>query len=170
MAVEISNEKAVRAITEFQSRINIDAKPVESHNLHFTLQFLGEISGEIAEKVCTALRKIEFASFLVKLRCVGAFPKLKFPRVVWIGTDEYGGSCLSELAKKVEVVLEPLGFSNNKFRPHVTILRVKNRTKLEAFEPIEFGAQKISSIKLKQSVLSAHGPTYSDLEEIKASL
>ena len=39
VAVEISDKEVVNSITKFQSEINIKAKPVDSQNLHFTLQF-----------------------------------------------------------------------------------------------------------------------------------
>ncbi len=49
VAIEISSDKIINSISKFQSEININAKPVEPHNLHFTLQFLGEISQETVE-------------------------------------------------------------------------------------------------------------------------
>ncbi len=110
VAIEISNEDIVNSIKKFQTKINIDAKPVESRNFHFTLQFLGEVSEDISQKIIQALRKIEFSSFNVNLKGVGAFPKPKFPRVVWVGTDDDGGNMLIELSKKVEKLLEPLVF------------------------------------------------------------
>ena len=59
---------------------------------------------------------------------IGAFPKLKFPRVIWIGTDENGGNMLIQLSKKVEKVLEPLGFCSDKpFKPHITVFRIKKK-------------------------------------------
>jgi len=83
---------------------------------------------------------------------------------------------LIDLAKKVENVLAPLGFVPDKpFKPHITIFRIKNKVEdiskeLKKFETFEFGSQKISNFKLKQSILTPQGPLYSDLEEIKAKL
>ena len=176
VAVEISDKKVINSIIKFQSEINIKAKPVESQNLHFTLQFLGEISEENSQKIKQALKTIEFSTFEENFKGIGAFPKMKFPRVVWIGTDDIGGNSLVQLAKKVENVLTPLGFINDKaFKSHITIFRIKNKIgdiskELEKFKTYEFGSQKISNIKLKQSVLTPQGPLYSDLEEIKAKL
>ena len=51
VAVEISNDNILDSIKKIQKDINIEAKPVAAKNLHFTLQFLGEISEEFAEKV-----------------------------------------------------------------------------------------------------------------------
>ncbi|MFQ5497330.1 MAG: RNA 2',3'-cyclic phosphodiesterase [Nitrosopumilus sp.] len=174
VAIEISNDDIINSIKKFQTRISIDAKPVESRNFHFTLQFLGEVSEDILQKIIQALRKIEFSSFSVNLRGVGAFPKPKFPRVIWVGTDNDGGNMLVQLSKKVEKALEPLGFFSDKpFKPHITVFRIKKKVgditkELDEQKIIDFGVQEITSIKLKKSELTSNGPIYSDLEEIKA--
>ncbi len=174
VAVEISNNDIINSIKKFQTKINIDAKPVESRNFHFTLQFLGEVSEDISQKIIQSLRKIEFSSFSVNLRGVGAFPKPKFPRVIWIGTDNDGGNMLIQLSKKVEKALEPLGFFLDKpFKPHITVFRIKKKVgditkELDSQGMIDFGTQEVTSIKLKKSNLTSNGPIYSDLEEIKA--
>ena len=174
VAIEISNNDIINSIKKFQTEININAKPVESENFHFTLQFLGEVSEEISQKIIQALRKIEFSSFSVNLKGVGAFPKPKFPRVVWVGTDNDGGNMLIQLSKKVEKALEPLGFFSDKpFRPHLTVLRIKKKigditNELDRQKTIDFGMQEVTNLKLKKSELTSNGPIYSDLEEIKA--
>ncbi|MDO8610053.1 MAG: RNA 2',3'-cyclic phosphodiesterase [bacterium] len=176
VAIEIYSNEIINLISKFQSEININAKPVEPHNLHFTLQFLGDISQDMAEKVMISLNSVKFSSFMVNFKGIGVFPKLKFPRIVWIGTDENGGKSLVELSKKVENVLTPLGFSVDKpFKPHITVFRIKNKIgdiskELDKFKSIDFGTQEITGFKLKQSVLSSKGPVYSNLMEIKAEL
>ena len=174
VAIEISNSDITNAVKEFQKEVNIEAKPVELKNLHFTLQFLGEISEEITQKSIESLKTIEFSSFDVSLKEIGVFPKSKFPRVIWIGTDEIGGNMLIHLSKKVEKALEPLGFFSDKpFKPHITVFRIKKKIgdiseELENYKMINFGIQKVSNIKLKKSVLSTNGPIYSDLVEVAA--
>jgi len=174
VAIEISNKEVIKSIRKIQDKINIDAKPVETKNFHFTLQFLGEVSEEIKHKIIQALHTIEFSSFNITLKGVGAFPKLKSPRVIWIGTDENGGNMLIQLSKKVEKVMEPLGFFSDKpFKPHITIFRIKKKigditNELESQKVIDFGIQEISSIKLKKSKLTSSGPIYSDLMEVQA--
>ncbi len=174
VAIEISKNELINSIQEFQEGIDIDAKPVEPRNLHFTLQFLGEVSEEITEKIIKSLHTIEFSSFSVNLKGIGVFPKYKSPRVIWIGTDENGGDMLMQLSKKVERKLKPLGFFSDKpFKPHITIFRIKNKIKditekMEIQKMTNFGIQEISSIKLKKSELTSSGPIYSDLMEIKA--
>lgn len=174
VAIEITSDKVINSISKFQSEININAKPVELHNIHFTLQFLGEISQDIVEKIIIALNSVKFSKFVIDFKRVGVFPKLKFPRIVWIGTDENGSKLLIELAKKVENALLPLGFTIDKpFKPHITVFRIKNKIgdiekELDKFKLIDFGTQEITGFKLKQSVLSSKGPIYSDLIEVKA--
>lgn len=174
VAVEISNSNIINSIKKFQTKIKVDAKPVESRNFHFTLEFLGEVSEDVSQKIIQTLRKIEFSSFSVNLRGIGTFPKPKFPRVIWIGTDNDGRNMLVQLSKKVEKVLEPLGFFSDKpFKPHITVFRIKKKVgditkELNNQKIIDFGIQEVTSIKLKKSELTSNGPIYSDLGEIKA--
>ena len=98
VAIEISDDNVINSIEKFQKEITIDAKPVDSRNLHFTLQFLGEIAEEISQKIIKVLNTIEFSSFNVNLRGIGTFPKTKFPKIIWIGTDENGGNMLIQLS------------------------------------------------------------------------
>jgi 2'-5' RNA ligase len=81
---------------------------------------------------------------------------------------------LIQLSKKVEKVLEPLGFFSDKpFKPHITVFRIKKKIgdisrELKNQKMTNFGIQRVSNIKLKQSVLTASGPIYSDLAEVNA--
>lgn len=174
VAIEITNQQVIDSIKKFQSELNINAKPVESKNFHFTLEFLGEISDEMVQKVISALNTIEFSRFDVILKGVGAFPKPKFPRVVWVGTEETGGRLMVDLAKKVENVLKPLSFSSDKpFKPHLTVFRIKKKIgditeELDEKRTMEFGKLSVTGIKLKKSELTPNGPDYSDLLEVKA--
>ncbi len=174
VAIEISEDDVISAILDFQSKVKIKAKPVLPQNLHFTLQFLGEVSEDDVKKIRHALKSIDFSKFKINFHGVGAFPSIRSPRVIWIGTDEYGGNILKELASKVEKVLFPLGFTKDKpFKSHITVFRIKNKVndvskELEKFEFNDFGSQVISAIKLKQSILTPQGPLYSDIEVIRA--
>lgn len=173
VAIEIKNNDIIDSIKKFQEKININGKPVKSENLHFTLQFLGEISEEITQKIIKSLKTIEFSSFDVNLKEIGYFQNSN-SQLIWIGTDEIGGNMLIQLSKKVEKVLEPLGFSLDKpFKPHITVFRIKKKIgdisgELKNHKRVNFGIQKVSNIKLKKSVLTADGPIYSDLMEVNA--
>ncbi len=174
VAVEIQNSLVLDAIVKLQSDLKIQASPVSKQNMHFTLLFLGEIPDEKAEDIKKALSSIIFKPIEVKFTHLGAFPDPKFPRVIWIGTDEQAGKQLIELASKVEESLAPLGFKSDKpFKSHLTIFRIKNKINgitdvLERFKTIDLGRDVITELKFKKSILTPNGPIYSDLQVIKA--
>lgn len=174
VAAEITDQGILNSIKNLQSNLRIGARPVELQNMHFTLLFLGEISEDMVQIVQNELRNIQFESFDISFEGIGAFPKPKFPRVVWVGVKN-GAEELVKLAKNVEEKLSPLGFKSDKeFKPHITIFRIKNKIgditdELAKYSNEKFGSQKISEIKFKKSILTPNGPIYSDLQEIKAS-
>lgn len=174
VAIEISNQDVLNSITKIHTEVKIKAKPVSIKNIHFTIQFLGEISDKMSQKIQNELKSIIFEPFEVSILGMGAFPKPSSPRVIWVGTDEEGGKKLSKLALEISRKLSNLGFQNDKpFKPHATIFRVKNKignisNELEHYSSYKFGIQKVFEIKFKKSVLTSDGPMYSDLQVVQA--
>ena len=95
IAVEISDVEILKKIRTFQDTLEIDAKPTKINQIHFTIQFLGEINEKQCEKVKDVLKEISFSQFELSLNGVGGFPNLSNPRVIWVGIDK-GGQKLSE--------------------------------------------------------------------------
>tara|TARA_B100001540_G_scaffold95630_1_gene86203 strand:- start:142 stop:681 length:540 start_codon:yes stop_codon:yes gene_type:complete len=174
IAIEISNKKILEKIQTFQKNLKINAKPTRVDQIHFTLQFLGEIDDVKCQKIKDLLNKISFSQFDVSLKNVGGFPNLKNPRVIWIGIEKDGAEKLTDLANEIGTKLTTIGFEKDKkFKPHLTVFRVKKRIEnvssiMRDFEAVEFGTETVSKIKLKKSVLSPKGPEYSDLLEVNA--
>ena len=174
IAAEIQDEQVLDAITRMQSDFKIKATPVNKQNMHFTLQFLGEINEATVENVKKELSSISFKPIEVKFTHVGAFPNQRSPRVIWIGVDEVASRQLIDLAFQVEKKIEPLGFKSDKpFKPHLTIFRIKNKVDdisqtLEKFKVIDLGKEVITELKFKQSILTPNGPIYSDLHVVLA--
>ena len=172
IAIEVNDQDVLNSIHKIQTELNIKAKPVELHNMHFTVQFLGEISEEKVRKISDALNSIKFSAFSISFASIGVFPKPNSPRVIWIGTND-GINELEKLAEIIRSKLSHLGFSpDKKFKPHVTIFRVKNKIegisdKLEKLSSYYFGKQTVSEIKLKKSELTPNGPVYTDLLVVK---
>jgi len=172
VAIEVNNKDVLNSIHKIQTELNIKAKPVKLHNMHFTVQFLGEVSEDMIGKISDALNSIKFSAFSISFVSIGVFPKPNFPRIIWVGTDD-GINELEKLAEMIRSKLSQLGFSpDKKFKPHVTIFRVKNKIedvsdKLEKFSSYYFGKQTISEIKLKKSELTPNGPIYTDLLVVK---
>ena len=101
IAVEISNEEILEKIQTFQKNVKIDAKPTRVEQIHFTLQFLGEIDNAKCQQVKDVLNKISFSQFEVSLKNVGGFPNLRNPRVIWIGIEKDGAEKLTDLANEI---------------------------------------------------------------------
>ena len=174
IAIEISKKEVLKKIQTFQKNVQIDAKPTKIDQIHFTLEFLGEIDQEKCEQVKDIIKKISFSSFDISLKGVGGFPDLKNPHVIWIGIDDNGAKKLISIANEIGMKLTELGFENEKkFKPHLTIFRVKKKINdisvmMKEYQTVEFGTQTVSKIKVKRSVLSPKGPEYSDLLEVNA--
>ena len=172
VAIEVSDQTVLNSIQKVQSELNIKAKPVELHNMHFTVQFLGEVSEEMVGKISDALNSLEFSPFSISFAGLGVFPKPSFPRIVWVGTDE-GVDELEKLAEVIREKLVQFGFRpDKKFKPHVTIFRIKSKieemsAKLEKFSSYSFGKQVVSEIKFKKSELTPYGAVYTDLLVVK---
>ena len=172
VAIEVSNKDVLNSIHKIQTELNIKAKPVELHNMHFTVQFLGEISEEMVRKISDALNSIKFSAFSISFTSIGVFPNPNSPRVIWIGAND-GVNELEKLVEMIRLKLSQIGFSpDKKFKPHITIFRVKNKiedlsNKLEKFSSCSFGKQLVSEIKLKKSELTYQGPIYTDLLVVK---
>jgi len=172
VAIEVSDKDVLNSIHKIQTELNIKAKPVELSNMHFTVQFLGEVSEEMIRKISDTLSGIEFSAFSISFASIGVFPNLNSPRVIWIGTND-GINELEKLAEMIRTKLSQLGFRpDKKFKPHVTIFRVKNKIegisdKLEKFSSYSFGKQMIYEIKLKKSELTPEGPIYTDVLVVK---
>ena len=175
VAIEISDSDTLDSIENVQNKLEVKAGAVSRQNMHFTLQFLGEISENMIDKIRNELKKIIFSEFDIQVSGIDAFPNSKNARVIWVGIKNPGAETLIQLAKKVENALMPLGFKQDKpFKPHLTIFRIKKKNEdlskdLKRFREYDFGKMKISSIKLKQSRLTPSGPIYSDIEVFNAN-
>jgi len=156
-----------------------DVKWVSPENIHLTLKFLGEIDdaklakiNEIMLKVCSGKEQ-----FQLSIRSLGVFPKINFPRVIWVGIDK-GDKETNEIAQDLEERIASLGIPKEKraFSSHITIGRVRsmlNRQRLaEELERPENAPQgkdfpdfMVTKITLFKSSLSPKGPVYEALKE-----
>jgi RNA 2',3'-cyclic 3'-phosphodiesterase len=164
----------VESIMSSLSSIGGDLKPVERDSIHLTLKFLGNITPAKLEEVKSALSKVKFEPFSLEIKGAGAFPSMKRMNVVWIGVGE-GWSQAQQVFEQTETHLHEAGFSRETrpFSPHITIARIRSgrkRDEVAAFlshlADESFGTFNADSVRLKQSVLSPSGPTYSTLFEV----
>ena len=128
VAVEVIDDHILQKIKSMQESFSFKAKPVRLDQIHFTLQFLGEISENKTEDVKKALGTVSFSKFDLTIIGSGAFPNTRNPKVVWLGVDKDGKERMSRLANDVNEILGAIDLKNEKpFKPHLTVFRIKNR-------------------------------------------
>lgn len=175
---EITRDSLSRIQEELKASA-ADVKWVKPENIHLTLKFLGEIDADQLSKINLILEAVakEKKSFSLRLSSLGAFPKVDYPRVIWVGIDQ-GERQTQELAKTLEEKIEKLGIpkEDRAFSSHITIGRVKSslgRDKLVSSlkglqgyfkdNPQEFTVNKITLFK---STLVPAGPIYEAIKEV----
>ena len=176
LAFDMENDTVLNRLAAVQNLLvqtGADLKLVEPRNIHITVRFLGDITPNMAEKIFEEMKKIQFAPFNVCISGLGAFPDLRYPRVVWAGMTE-GADQAKNVFSQLEPRLRGLGFTPDPkgFSPHLTIARVKSgRNKAQLAEFVnknanyDFGAIKAECLRLKKSDLTPKGPIYSTLKE-----
>ena len=150
---------------------------VKQEGMHLTIKFLGEISQEKALEIKNVLERIseKFKSFILKIKGTGRFPPGgKNPRVFWVGIEEE--KTLFALQSQLEGEMEKLGFprEQRKFRPHLTLGRVKTFSSLretllliDKYRERNLGEMDVEKITFIQSVLKPTGAEYSVISEVE---
>lgn len=177
IAFDIDSELVLKRLSEVQNiLVNTGAnlKLVKPQNIHVTMRFLGNISPPMVDSIHEEMKKISFNTFEAELKGLGAFPSLKYSRVVWAGIRK-GADELVNVFNQLEPRLRRLGFKPDSkgFSPHLTIARVRTgRHKAELVKCVkdladyEFGVIKADCLRLKKSVLTPKGPIYTTLREV----
>jgi 2'-5' RNA ligase len=176
IAFDMGDGSVLNRITHLQdllTKTGADLKLVEPKNIHMTVRFLGNITTSMVERIFEEMKKVQFAPFDAGIRGTGAFPNLRYPRVLWVGIAE-GADQLRSIFSQLEPRLRGLGFAPDPkgFSPHLTIARVRsgrNKAELAKFVSenanYEFGIIRAECLKLKRSELTPKGPIYSTLKE-----
>ena len=180
IAIELSPDlkKHLAFLEEQLQSSGADVKWVEPKNIHLTLKFLGEINEKQFVEVTKIIQETAAKNkrFFIRLTSPGAFPKINFPRVIWIGIDK-GETETKQIATILEEKTAKVGIpqENRPFSSHITLGRVRsgmNREKLvENLEHLENNSTKnapeslVTKITLFQSTLTPGGPIYEALEE-----
>ena len=161
-------------VKNFISSLGIEGKWVETENLHFTYRFIGDFEeskiGQLVTFLNQKLKGIQPPK--VTYKGLGVFPNRDKPRVLWIGVESEG---LQTVKKSIDQALMPFGFPpEEKFTPHVTLLRIKkmkHRTKFNSYlfkmKKHVFLERTEYSVVLIESKLTEKGPIYSVVEEFR---
>jgi len=179
IAIELNKQIKNRLsnIQDELKRTNADVKWVEPENIHLTLKFLGNIEEKKIEEIKRILEKIsqKYARFLIELSTIGCFPKIDYPKVIWVGIEK-GKLELSEIFSELEDELKKIGFEKEKrgFSAHITIGRMRsNLNRIRLVEEIKNKKDfprlnsLVDRIILFKSNLTSKGPIYEIIYEIR---
>lgn len=180
IAIELPREikDSLASLQEQLKKSGADVKWVEPQNIHLTLKFLGEIDDKKLDKITNVLEAVakDRSSFQIYITSCGAFPKIDYPRVIWVGIER-GDKETKEISKDLEEKLATIGISkeDRPFSSHITIGRLRSPLKREKLvldlkakennlgqEHWEFTVTKIILFK---STLTPKGPIYEVLKE-----
>jgi 2'-5' RNA ligase len=147
-----------------------DVKWVAAENLHWTLQFLGEVDILETHAVCTAVSAAaaEIEAFDLECHGAGAFPSPDQPRTLWIGAGA-GAQAMIALHAAIQKKLDRLGYRGEKRRyiPHLTLGRAGRDApprslirELAALAEFDAGTMLVDEVTVYSSQLGPDGPTY----------
>jgi len=176
IAIEIDESVRRRAgeLIQLLSAATPDVRWVEPHNLHLTLEFLGDVPLNEIPRVCHAVERAagEITPFTLRMIGAGAFPHPGRPRTLWLGTGEGAPEAVA-LYKAVDRRLRKLGFRSEQrqFKPHLTIGRVRRggpglrplSELLARHAGFEAGMCPVQHVTVFSSELTSDGPLYTVL-------
>jgi 2'-5' RNA ligase len=176
-----ASESDRKKMAEIQSGLmsaQSDVKWESENKFHITLKFLGNVEQSKIERMSLQLSEQIAAGPPLEINYIslGAFPDIRSPRIVWIGTDH--NEALLALQAKIDQVCIKFGFQkeDREFHPHITIGRVKSRRNLarltEAIKTITFDPihSKCYEVLLMKSDLSPGGSIYSILKSFSLQM
>ncbi|MEK7742474.1 MAG: RNA 2',3'-cyclic phosphodiesterase [Nitrospirota bacterium] len=152
-----------------------DVKWIPPENLHLTLKFLGDTTEELLKSINERLISLSKSHdrFSLQISGAGAFPNIKYPRVVWLGVHD--SEEIIKLQHDIDESMAGLGFKRDEkqFTPHLTIGRVKSMRNKDALikelatlKEVDFGKIEVINITLMKSELKPGGAEHFKLSEI----
>jgi 2'-5' RNA ligase len=154
---------------------DVPVRWVEPQNIHLTLKFLGDVSLNNIP-VLTELLEAEAKPqkpFVISVGQVGAYPKVRNPRVIWVGIE--APQELMALQRGIDTQTSRMGYARDKrpFSPHLTLGRVSRNADppdvrkigdVLVAQKIGFlGVARIREVHLYQSELKPRGAIYTKL-------
>ena len=148
---------------------------VNHQKMHLTLKFLGDISNEnisMVEKILYS-EAAKRQAMEIGIGGIGAFPKMRHPRVIWIGVE--APTELFDLRRGIEDGVARLGYNYDKydFTPHLTLGRISRKASardvrkvgnvLHEFQVGFIGVARIEAVHLYRSELRPEGAQYTCL-------
>jgi 2'-5' RNA ligase len=178
IALELRPEiqKELERIQGELKKAGADVKWVNPEGIHLTLKFLGNVSLDLIEEIKKIIEQLakKHHCFELKISGISAFPKIEYPRVIWVGIEQ-GFDQSAQLARELEEGLVGLGFLPEKrpFKPHLTLGRVRSsRNRIQLKELLQSTTSlpktmQVEKLILFKSTLTSQGAIYQPLHEAK---
>jgi 2'-5' RNA ligase len=172
--IAVAASPAVRdGATRLISRLRLsaaDVKWVTPDNLHWTLQFLGDVDEREIPAVCDAVTAATagIEPFDLAARGAGAFPSPDRPRTLWLGAGQ-GADAMVALQHAIERPLKKLGYrgEDRRFVPHITLGRAGRHgrppslaAELTALADFDAGSMFVDEVTVFASTLTREGSEY----------
>ncbi len=144
-------------------------KFVRKDDMHLTLEFIGDISGEEAEEIKNKLKKIKFDKFEAEIGEAGVFDSEDYIKVIWV---DIISDKIKELQKQISFKLLKIPAERG-FNSHITLARVKavnnKQDLIKSIKDIHFKKLKfeVNEFFLMKSELTREGPKYKIVERFK---
>jgi 2'-5' RNA ligase len=149
---------------------------VRASSQHLTYAFLGDHEEHAVDAIARHVRAHVHAlpAFEATLRGSGFFPNERRPRVGWLGT--HPPEPFVQLADAVRAGLREAAivFDDKPFRPHLTVLRIKDPWRPEdlasfanTFRDYESEPMHVTHLSLYASKLSAGGAIHTELVRLE---
>ena len=166
--------------TQLQSKLpDTPVRWVNYEKMHLTLKFLGDVSTENIGMVERILKSeaVKRPVLEIGIGGIGAFPKTRHPRVIWIGVE--APSDLFDLRRGIEDGVARLGYNYDKyeFTPHLTLGRISRKASATDVRTVGnvlqdcqvgfIGVARIDAVHLYRSDLHTDGAKYTRLFSAK---
>jgi 2'-5' RNA ligase len=169
-------EEVLRSLNERLAAVKPKLPPaswVRPETQHLTFAFLGEQDEAAAERI-----HIDGGQpFEASLRGCGFFPNRRHARVGWVGAEPEDRFCAIAQAVREGVRNGGVNFEENEFRPHLTLMRIRDHWPPLAIETFEKALRDYRSVPfavdhvtLYVSRLNPNGAIHTPLREFPLSL
>jgi 2'-5' RNA ligase len=151
---------------------DVPVRWVPAEKMHLTLKFLGDVSLNNVNVLQDILRgeAVDRQPFAISLGGLGAFPKVRQPRVIWIGVE--APPELESLQRGIDKQTARVGYPPDRrpFSPHITVGRVSRNASPAEVRVIGdalneanvgyLGVARVQAVHLYRSDLQPGGAVY----------
>ncbi len=178
IAVEIGSparEVMLRLLKQLAGEL-VGVRWTQPDQLHLTLKFIGDIDNRTLPEICNKMRAAcaGVEAFSASLKGLGAFPKNKPPRVLWVGFED-GVEPLKLIHQRLETSLIGVGVPSEgrAYSPHLTLGRINRgadqqqiATRMARDNVTEFASFDVSDVLLIASVRERNRMVYETIDSV----